>query len=332
MNPLVTCSMCIDPETFENPIFTCKSCSVKIHSLCYGIDITDENSDSWLCSPCKAKVSGIIRCEFCPNTGGAFKQTTDGKWIHVLCALFTDGVRFEDNNSMEPVDVMNITKSKFNKNCAFCLAEGICPLCSKSKCVNRIHITCAQKNNCLTEIVSTKDDTIKFRAYCLQHKPKDSKRRVSSGVVQKMVAKKCNKAKKKYPKSANSNCDWILKASEGDMNVDESIEADLNKENLKPILSVNKSPKKKNKSKKSKKEKKEMKKISGDETVQYSSMWWDSCGGSLDVSLGFVEREHSCYKDAKIVKVTKKQIFILLLLSLKIFILLLLSSVKGKKQ
>lgn len=33
------------------------------------------------------------------------------------------------------------------------------------------------------------------------------------------------------------------------------------------------------------------------------SMMWDSCGGSLDVSLGFVSVEHSCYKDEQIIKV-----------------------------
>lgn len=34
-----------------------------------------------------------------------------------------------------------------------------------------------------------------------------------------------------------------------------------------------------------------------------ASMSWDSCGGSLDVSLGLVSVEHRCYKDEDINKV-----------------------------
>lgn len=33
-------------------------------------------------------------------------------------------------------------------------------------------------------------------------------------------------------------------------------------------------------------------------------MSWDSCGGSLNVSLGFVAIQHSCYKDKQIQKVS----------------------------
>lgn len=46
--------------------------------------------------------------------------------------------------------------------------------------------------------------------------------------------------------------------------------------------------------------------FSEDPTIGYNqtnAMWWDSCGGSLDVSLGFIERKHSCSKDEEIVKV-----------------------------
>lgn len=42
------------------------------------------------------------------------------------------------------------------------------------------------------------------------------------------------------------------------------------------------------------------------ETSASESMLWDSCGGSLDVSLGFVSIEHSCYKDEQIAKVNIK--------------------------
>lgn len=33
------------------------------------------------------------------------------------------------------------------------------------------------------------------------------------------------------------------------------------------------------------------------------SQWWDYCGGTLDMSLGYIERDHDCYKDKRIIKV-----------------------------
>jgi NuA3 HAT complex component NTO1 len=112
MSPFSGCFVCIDPEISENPIYNCNSCGVRIHALCYGIDVEAESQDNWLCSPCKSEFTGTMRCEFCPKSDGVFKRTSCGKWIHVICALFTDGVQFEDNNSMEPVDVSRVSKKK----------------------------------------------------------------------------------------------------------------------------------------------------------------------------------------------------------------------------
>lgn len=139
MNTFSKCSVCVDPESIENPISVCDSCNLNVHALCYGIDA------DWVCSPCKEGVVGTINCEFCPKTYGAFKKTICGKWIHVICALFTDGVQIEDTNSMEPVKISHISKSKRNKLCAFCGSkQGVCSLCSNSRCEHRIQITCSQ--------------------------------------------------------------------------------------------------------------------------------------------------------------------------------------------
>lgn len=162
MNAFSKCSVCVDPESSENPIFVCVSCKLNVHAFCYGIDAEEESGSNWTCSPCKEGVVGTIRCEFCPKTCGAFKKTSRGKWIHVICALFTDGVKIEDDNSMEPVKISQVSRTKRNKICAFCSSkQGVCSLCSKSKCEHRIHITCAQANNCLEEVVSKRDNSIK---------------------------------------------------------------------------------------------------------------------------------------------------------------------------
>lgn len=108
------------------------------------------------------------------------KKTTDGKWVHVICALFTDGVKFLDTTRMEPVDISGILDKIRSEKCVICTTtKGICCKCSKPECQNWIHITCSQKNNCLQEVANKINDKLAFLAYCAEHKPTES-RRISS--------------------------------------------------------------------------------------------------------------------------------------------------------
>lgn len=104
------CILCVDQETPDNRIFNCKGCGLSVHCLCYGISETVE-MDDWLCSPCVSKPSEPVFCELCPQSNGALKKTSCGKWVHVLCALFTEGAIFEDLNQMEPIDISQISRS-----------------------------------------------------------------------------------------------------------------------------------------------------------------------------------------------------------------------------
>lgn len=182
-------------------------------NCCVCTDPDVDSPNGWLCSPCQA---GIVepRCVLCCQIAGAMKRTTNGEWVHAICALFTEGVFFEDANDMKPVNLAGVSESKKNKTCAYCLkAVGFCGLCAKSKCKTRIHVTCAQTNKCTIEVKRDRDDTIDFRAYCLEHRPSKSKRRISSKFVAKVVAKKRTKAlKSKHAASANQNSDWIKDA------------------------------------------------------------------------------------------------------------------------
>lgn len=183
------CCVCTEPETLNNLVFNCSNCDIDVHQLCYGIDSGDEHP--WLCSPCLSNCCSPI-CELCLTSGGALKKTTSmGKWVHVVCALFTEGVKFEDNNQMEPVNISKIPDIYHNKKCVFCSKIlGICCECTRPNCQNWLHITCAQKSNCLVE-VAEKDDKIKFESYCPQHKPVDgATRRISSNFVREQIFEK----------------------------------------------------------------------------------------------------------------------------------------------
>lgn len=185
------CSVCSDPETSDNAVFYCLNCEVGVHKLCYGID--NDEAAMWLCSPCTSNGPSPI-CELCLTTEGAFKKTTsEGKWVHVICALFTEGVKFENKNLMEPVNISKIPEINRNQKCVFCKKTlGICCECTQPDCGFWLHITCAQKANCLLEVVG-KNDKIQFQSFCKQHKPVDdstASRRISSNFVREQVKEK----------------------------------------------------------------------------------------------------------------------------------------------
>lgn len=53
-------------------------------------------------------------CIFCPNEGGAYKQTNKGAWAHLLCAIWIPEVGVSNSVYMEPIEgVEAIPKSRW---------------------------------------------------------------------------------------------------------------------------------------------------------------------------------------------------------------------------
>lgn len=112
------CSVCTDKEDPENEIFTCSGCNLNVHRLCYGIQC--DFDANWKCSLCKKGICKNVLCKLCLQAGEAMKPTVCGQYIHVVCGLFTDGVVFENPDTMEPINVSNVSSNKRNKMCNFC--------------------------------------------------------------------------------------------------------------------------------------------------------------------------------------------------------------------
>lgn len=192
MNEISKCVVCDDNdrEIIRNPIFTCEDCHIGVHKCCYGILVKPGNCDPWWCSPCSEGRMGVV-CVLCMQGGGALKKTTCDQYVHVICALFTEGITFTNKNRMEPIRLLKALAKNHGKICVYCSRDnGTCCKCTATDCNNFLHVTCGQKNRALNEKTNPKNRKICFEAFCHQHKPGGSTRRLSSIFVTETLSEK----------------------------------------------------------------------------------------------------------------------------------------------
>lgn len=210
------CEVCTNID--DDTIYTCCCCNVRVHTMCYGIDESVvEDQSNWLCSRCVAGVKDIS-CVFCVRVNGAYKPTKDGRWVHVVCALFLEGCTFEDENSMEPVDISHVEMSK-NSFCYVCFSnekteiktsQGAFVTCFSKNCNKQMHVTCSQKLKLIREVITSRG-TIHFEVFCSNdHFPCSGSKRITAKGVKTITAtpkKLASKALKE--KSLDANKEWI---------------------------------------------------------------------------------------------------------------------------
>ena len=88
-----------------------------------------------------------MKTAFSPNLLGAFKQTVDNKWCHVVCALWIPEISFQNPVFLEPIDgLRNVPKARWNLKCYICkkAGSGASIQCNKANCYTAFHVTCAQ--------------------------------------------------------------------------------------------------------------------------------------------------------------------------------------------
>jgi NuA3 HAT complex component NTO1 len=205
-----TCAICDDSEgENSNAIVFCDGCNLAVHQDCYGVPYIPEGQ--WLCRKCTVSPEVPVVCHccsifyenynlfsqscmLCPNEGGAFKQTVNGEWVHLLCAIWVPETRVANEVLMEPITgVEKINKQRwklvcacFNlllsfslllklryQKCSLCgIKEGACIQCSKTSCFLAFHTTCARREKLLMPMKSAHGtEPATLACYCEKHLP-----------------------------------------------------------------------------------------------------------------------------------------------------------------
>ncbi|ODV98477.1 hypothetical protein PACTADRAFT_48230 [Pachysolen tannophilus NRRL Y-2460] len=114
------CAVCNESECDNsNAIVFCDGCDIAVHQECYGVVFIPEGQ--WLCRRCLISRKNKSPCLFCPSTTGAFKQTDNGSWGHVICALWINELYFANPIYMEPIEGLELVpKSRWKLICYIC--------------------------------------------------------------------------------------------------------------------------------------------------------------------------------------------------------------------
>ncbi|KAF9589748.1 hypothetical protein IFM89_028657 [Coptis chinensis] len=149
----ILCGVCQSTDGDpSDPIVFCDGCDLMVHAICYGDPLVQGIPEGdWFCATCEDKKSRVddgekekvYSCCLCPEKGGIMKPTTDGKWAHVLCALFVPEVFFKNPDGRDGIDCSQVPKKRWEEVCYVCKSRNGCAIeCSEPKCLLAFHVTC----------------------------------------------------------------------------------------------------------------------------------------------------------------------------------------------
>ncbi|TGZ79920.1 hypothetical protein EX30DRAFT_332820 [Ascodesmis nigricans] len=176
------CAICDDGECENaNAIVFCDGCDLAVHQECYGVPYIPEGQ--WHCRKCQQIPRQTAHCVFCPNTDGAFKQTTTNLWAHLLCAIWIPEVRLANPAFMEPVEGLeSVPRSRWKLHCYICKQKmGACIQCSNKSCYLAFHVTCGRRARLHMKMKNSSGpgaqlESSGLKAYCDKHVPPDWRR------------------------------------------------------------------------------------------------------------------------------------------------------------
>ncbi|WKY12934.1 hypothetical protein Q1695_004056 [Nippostrongylus brasiliensis] len=175
------CCLCLNlSELSKNEeVMQCDKCGITVHEACYpSLDMGDDSESSqstsstepWFCEPCVYGFKEPPHCELCPSRYGAMKRSdVGGRWVHLLCALYTRGITFGDIDHLTAVSWQEMDHRNFGrKSCSGCVdvceaRSGVTTRCELGLCKHYYHITCAQRLGLLVDHTEDIGNTALYR-------------------------------------------------------------------------------------------------------------------------------------------------------------------------
>ncbi|UMM38555.1 hypothetical protein L5515_009923 [Caenorhabditis briggsae] len=176
----IICGVCVNQKKSDEDFLNCRKCGIHVHKNCYkGIVQSSEDVTSgglWFCEPCQYGYLDPPFCEFCPSRFGAFKKSDlPDRWAHLICALFTHGIVWVDDDSLSGVSWENLENSNFGRRvCSACSDKiearfGISSRCESGMCKEYMHVTCAQKLGLLVDESGDSEIAVPRYFFCKKH-------------------------------------------------------------------------------------------------------------------------------------------------------------------
>ncbi|XP_011011925.1 PREDICTED: uncharacterized protein LOC105116326 isoform X2 [Populus euphratica] len=173
------CDICRRFETILNHILVCSGCKVEVHLDCYRC--AKESNGPWHCELCEellsSRCSGApvnfwdransAECGLCGGITGAFRKSTDGRWVHAFCAEWVFEPTFR-RGQVNPVEGMETIAKEINICCVCRHRHGVCIKCSAGHCQTTFHPTCARSAGFYMN-VKTLNGKMQHMAYCEKH-------------------------------------------------------------------------------------------------------------------------------------------------------------------
>ena len=131
----IICMCCFDGSISDtNQILFCDGCNSAVHQTCYGVSEIPDGD--FFCERCRgvqaavddlpvsdklppSAIKDMIKCCLCPHHHGGLKATTDGRWVHVCCVLWSETAVIRDMAEMGPVDLSNVAVQLPAEDAAF---------------------------------------------------------------------------------------------------------------------------------------------------------------------------------------------------------------------
>ncbi|XP_052178688.1 uncharacterized protein LOC127792277 [Diospyros lotus] len=175
----IECAVCQSTDGDpSDPIVFCDGCDLMVHATCFGSPLINGVPEGdWFCAQCSASQppqpgagASPFSCCLCPAAGGAMKPTTDGRWAHIVCALFVPEVFFSDPEGREDIDCSKVPVRRFEQSCYLCKTANGCAIdCSEPKCPLAFHVSCGLKEGLCVEYRESRAKGAIVAGFCKGH-------------------------------------------------------------------------------------------------------------------------------------------------------------------